>query len=367
MAKELFVGTRKGLFVFEQSADRWKLCRTGFLGVQVPMLMFDARDNLLLASLNHGHFGAKMQRSDDTGRSWEEVETPKYPPQPDDVPDVVDPMRNVAIPWSLELIWTLERSATGTVWCGTIPGGLFRSGDCGQTWQLVRSLWDRPERSHWFGGGYDYPGIHSICLHPSEPHRISLAISCGGVWVSEDDGVDWRCCSNGMRAAYVPPEQALDPNIQDPHRMVQCASQPDTLWVQHHNGIFRTTDSCENWIEVQNVEPSAFGFAVAVHPHDPNTAWFAPAISDEDRYPRDGRFVVTRTVDGGESFETLSAGLPAADAYDLIYRHAMVVDENGSTLAMGSTTGNLWISQDSGESWQCVTTNLPPIFCLRWG
>ena len=152
MARELFVGTRKGLFVFEQSADRWKLRTTAFLGVQVPMPMFDARDNLLLASLNYGHFGAKMQRSDDAGRSSEEVETPKYPPKPDDIPDVVDPTRNVPIPWSLELIWSLERSAAGTVWCGTIPGGLFRSADCGRTWQLVRSLWDRPERSHCLAG-----------------------------------------------------------------------------------------------------------------------------------------------------------------------------------------------------------------------
>ncbi len=70
--------------------------------------------------------------------------------------------------------------------------------------------------------------------------------------------------------------------------------------VQHHNGVFRSTDGGENWQEVPRVPPSVFGFAVAVHPRDPNTAWFVPAIKDETRAPVDGRLVVARTRDGGK-------------------------------------------------------------------
>ena len=308
-----------------------------------------------------------MHRSQDLGKTWDEVETPCYPPKPDDVPDIIDPMRNVAIPWSLEMIWSLQRSPKGTVWCGTIPGGLFRSDDMGDSWELVRPLWDRPERSNWFGGGYDYPGIHSICFPAQQPDTVRVAISCGGVWVSEDDGESWHCRSNGMRASYVPPDKAHDPNIQDPHRMVQCAGESDCLWVQHHNGIFRSTDACGSWREIERVKPSSFGFSVAVHPHDPSTAWFVPATSDENRIPVDGKLVVTRTRDGGESFQSFNKGLPEQSAYDLIYRHALAVDDSGEVLAMGSTTGNLWISSDSGESWNLATGNLPPVLSLQWG
>ncbi len=92
-----------------------------------------------------------------------------------------------------------------------------------------------------------------------------------------------------------------------------------------------------------------------------------PAISDEDRYPRDGRLVVTRTQDGGKSFQSLTQGLPQQDAYDLIYRHGLDVDASGETLAMGSTTGNLWISADRGDTWDKVSSNLPPILCVQWG
>ncbi|WP_446914393.1 hypothetical protein, partial [Klebsiella pneumoniae] len=91
-----------------------------------------------------------------------------------------------------------------------------------------------------------------------------------------------------------------------------------------------------------------FGFAVAAHPHDPETAWFVPAVKDECRVPVDGRLVVSRTGDGGRSFQAFGDGLPAFGCYDLVYRHALDVDDTGERLAIGSTTGNLWTSEDGG-------------------
>lgn len=89
-----------------------------------------------------------------------------------------------------------------------------------------------------------------------------------------------------------------------------------------------------------------------------------PAIKDEFRCPVDGRLVVTRTTDGGQSFQAFGEGLPAQDAYDLTYRHSLAVDRTGNVLAMGSTTGNPWISRDGGETWRIVTHHLPPIFSV---
>src|SRR6266849_4425445 len=105
--------------------------------------------------------------------------------------------------------------------------------------------------------------------------------------------------------------------------MVQCLADPDTMWVQHHNGIFKTVDGARSWTEVTNAKPSNFGFAVAVHPADPNTAWFAPMTKDEIRVPVDAQVVASRTRDGGETFEVLCNGLPQKDAYDIIFRHCL--------------------------------------------
>ena len=145
-----------------------------------------------------------------------------------------------------------------------------------------------------------------------------------------------------------------------------CPDAPDRLWVQHHNGIFKSDDGCASWQELTDVAPSAFGFAVAVHPHDADTAWFVPAVKDESRVPVDGKLVVNRTKDGGKTFESLTEGLPQRHAYDLVYRHALDVDESGERLAFGSTTGSLWSSDDGGNAWSHVSAHLPPVYCVRF-
>jgi hypothetical protein len=359
VSDRLFAATRKGLFEFHRAgAGRWAIARSAFLGSPVSMVLADPRDGALYAALDLGHFGCKLHRSDDGGASWSEIAAPSYAGVDADATE----------PPSLKLIWALEAGGAdepGVLWAGTIPGGLFRSEDRGDSWSLVRGLWDDPRRKDWFGGGYDSPGIHSVLVDPRDSRRIALGISTGGVWESRDGGASWTLGGEGLRAAYVPPDQAHDPIRQDVHRLARCAAEPDSLWIQHHNGVFRATAGIGRWEEIAP-PVSAFGFALAVHPQRPGTAWFAPAVKDEYRYPVDGRVVVNRTTDGGATFETLSQGLPQADAYDLVYRHGLDVDPSGERLAMGSTTGGLWFSEDGGDHWSGVQARLPPVYAVRF-
>ena len=75
---------------------------------------------------------------------------------------------------------------------------------------------------------------------------------------------------------------------------------------------------------------------------------------------------VRHNVDGGESFDVLRTGLPQEQAWDLVFRHALDIDGAGGVLAFGSTTGNLWVSEDQGESWATLSTHLPPIYEVRF-
>ncbi len=367
MSTRLLIGTRKGLFTARaDSAGDWQLEETGFLGDPVTMVLHEAGGHRLYAALDHGHFGVKLHRSRDAGASWEEVGAPQYPPKPEDAEDL-DPMRNEPVPWDLKRIWALESSPDGrTLWCGTMPGGLFRSDDAGASWQLSEALWQHPVRKQWFGGGADYPGIHSILIDPRDPRRITVAVSCGGVWHSDDAGGSWHPRTTGMWADYLPPERREAPTMQDPHRVVQCLAAPDVWWAQHHNGVFRSEDAGRRWQEIEKPGVSRFGFGVAVHPRDPDTAWFVPAEKDERRYPVGGRLVVTRTRDGGRTYEVLRDGLPQHPAYDLVYRHALDVDQSGERVAFGSTTGGLWLSEDQGEHWRNLSSHLPPVYCVRF-
>ncbi|MFV0445363.1 MAG: WD40/YVTN/BNR-like repeat-containing protein [Planctomycetaceae bacterium] len=368
MSCTLLVATRKGLFTFVRQPRGWEVDHIDFLGENVSMLLDDPRDQTLYAGLALGHFGAKLRRQSQGGE-WVEVGVPVYPEGavfsvwggPDAPPQTK--------PASMQEFWSLETAGAdrpGELWAGTIPGGLYHSTDRGQSWRLIESLWNRPERMGWFGGGKDYPGIHSVCVDPRDSQHVTVGISCGGVWETRDAGENWTLIGKGLRNAYMPPDMQYDQNSQDPHRLAQCPADPNVMWVQHHNGVFHSTDGAQTFREIAETGPSVFGFAVVTHPTDPQTAWLVPGVKDECRIPVDAKLCVTRTHDGGSTWETLRNGLPQQHCYDLVFRHGLDIDATGSRLVIGSSTGGLWITEDGGDSWQAISTTLPQIYCARF-
>lgn len=362
MSDSFMVSTRKGLFEVKRGKKGWDVASGDFVGDNVTLALHDRRDDTSYAALNHGHFGIKLHRKTGKG-GWEELSAPAYPPKPEGLEDLDGWGKPVK--WTTQMIWSLEPGGEKDLWCGTMPGGLFRSRDRGASWEMFENLWRMPERNKWLGGGADIPGIHSICVDPRSPDTVRVAISCGGVWATEDGGKSWRQSAHGMRFDQGPDEEAGNPDTQDPHMMVQSPSDPTKFWVQHHCGIWRSTDNAKSWQEVK-AKPSSFGFGVVVHPKESDTAWFVPGIKDEKRIPVDGKLVVTRTRDGGKTFDVLSKGLPQSHAYDIVFRHALAIDDTGDRLAFGSTTGNVWVSEDQGDSWSLVSGTLPPVHAVRF-
>ncbi|MDX2221320.1 MAG: hypothetical protein SFV21_01150 [Rhodospirillaceae bacterium] len=359
MADTIFASTRKGLVEFRRTARGWTQHAVHFLGSPVSVTLAGRDGATLIVALNLGHFGVKLHRSTDAGATWKELAPPAFPKADGKAADDAAPA-NKGI-WSLAFA---DPANPNALWCGTAPAGLFHSPDLGDTWSMNQGLWTMPERSKWFGGGTVDTILHSICVDPRNARRVAVAISCGGVNLTEDGGKTWRVASRGMFATYMPPVMKDEPSVQDPHMVVQSPSNPAVWWCQHHNGIFRSTDDLAGWHEIINVPVSNFGFAVAVHPKNADVAWFVPAISDEIRAPVGGALAATRTTDGGKSFDVIRRGLPQGGAFDLIYRHGLAVDSTGRQLAMGSTTGGLWSSDDGGDGWTLISAHLPPIHAI---
>jgi photosystem II stability/assembly factor-like uncharacterized protein len=365
----ILVGTRKGLFV----VDNHEIKSHHFQGEPVSQVLIDPRSKAWIVALNLGHFGIKLHISVDQGKTWAALAAPAFPTKPLEGDADFTHFKDDPTPWNVELIWSLSAGGADepdTLWAGCIPAGLFKSTDGGKSWALNMPLWRDPRRQKWFGGGYDAAGIHSIIVDPRDSKHVTLGVSCAGVWQSFDGGESWTLTAKGMKSDYTPPDMEEDENSQDPHSVVACTSGPDVLWSQHHCGIYRSTDGGNFWQQIttpiSSSFPSVFGFAVAVDPANPLRAWFVPAVKDQFRYPVDGKLVVTRTDDGGQTFTSFSKGLPQTHAYDLVYRHGLAVAPNGQDLAMASTTGSLWVSGDAGESWTTVSQNLPPVAVVNF-
>jgi len=355
---KMLLGTRKGLVTYSKNGHgNWVYENAHFLGIPVSIATVDPHTGYWWAMLDHGHWGCKLHRSKD-GHQWEEVTAPKYP----DGEEIKD-----GVPATTKYLWAFTSGGADrpdTIYIGTEPGGLFKSEDNGNSFELVRGLWGHPSRKEfWFGGGRENPGIHSILVDPKNSDHIFVGISCAGVFETNDNGQSWVPRNKGLKAAFLP-----DPNTDighDPHLVVMSKANPEVMWQQNHCGIFRTENGGEEWNEVsQPGGPANFGFAISAHETDPEVAWVIPGISDEIRVAVDQSLCVCRTDDGGKTWKDFRKGLPQLTSFDIVYRHALGV--NGESLAFGTTTGNLYLSNDAGESWETLNANLPMIYSLEF-
>lgn len=400
MSDRIFLGTRKGTIILERKGDSYEAVKFAHEGVPVSFVARDPRTGTIWAGLEHGHWGPKLSRSKDNGETWEDAPQIKYPegtkwidgfegdPEgpPADGDDAESKPKTPKLKDAKLLkIWDIafgNDDQPGRIYVGTIPGGLFVSDDDGETFELNMPLWNHESRggdltqgdlagrkSHWFGGGAGINGVHAAGLHsvavdPSDGDHLYVGVSCAGVLETTDGGKTWGGRNKGMTVTFLPnPEPEWG---HDPHFVTLCKGDPKHLWQQNHCGVFYSDNGAESWQCADAKDDGVhFGFAVASDEKDGKTAWLVPAVADDSRNAIDASLFVARTQDGGKSWERLTKGLPQGNAYDLVYRHAL--DNSGDTLAFGSTTGNVYFSNDRGDTWACAGNHFPPIYSVRFG
>lgn len=366
----LLLGTRKGLLIYEKQNGNWCFVREAFVGNPVSYAAVDSRTGMLWACLDYGHWGAKLHRSPDMGITWQEIAAPKYPEDARvlSFEETFSDQESVeGVPALLSYIWLIQPGPTNhpdRLYMGTEPGGLFQSEDGGENFSLVEGLWNHPSRlRHWFGGGRDKPGLHSVIVDPRDSNHIYVGISCGGVFETLDGGKTWGPRNKGLYASFLPnPDAEVG---HDPHLLIASPANPDVMWQQNHCGVFRSVDGARSWQNIsQENGPVNFGFAIAVDEQDPDCAWVVPAVSDSYRVAIDRALCVCRTDDGGKTWAELRTGLPQQHSYDVVFRHAL--DIQGNILAFGTTTGNVFISENRGDEWYCLGNYLPLVYSVRF-
>jgi hypothetical protein len=318
-------------------------------------MAYDARGerHRLWAGTSSEHWGAILRWSDDFGAKWTKPETGTVR-----FPDKAGA--------SLKQIWQISPGRADdldTMYCGVEPAALFVSRDAGASWSLVRGLWDHPHRPRWEPGGGGLC-LHTIVLDPLRASRVTVAISTGGVYRTDDGGATWRAMNRGVRAEFLPDKH---PEFgQCVHKVVQHPSRPDRFFLQNHWGLYRSDDGGESWRDVANGVPSDFGFAMAAHPHDADSVYIVPIESDGFRCTPGARLRVYRTRNGGRSWQALGRGLPQEGAYETVLRDALSTDTlRPAGVYFGTRSGKLYASRDEGASWRLALDGLPPIVCVK--
>src|SRR5690349_23656242 len=94
---------------------------------------------------------------------------------------------------------------------------------------------------------------------------------------------------------------------------------------------------------IANGVPSDFGFAMVMHPRNPDCVYIVPVESDQFRCTCDGRLRVYRTRNLGASWEPLMRGLPQKGSYETVLRDAMTADSLDPVgLYFGTRNGQLY-------------------------
>ena len=227
MAERILVGTRKGTFIVDKSDGRWRPALVGHAGAGVNYVARDPSTGTLWALLGHGHWGAKLSRSRDDGKTWEDAAQVRYPDGARyigmDFDEQGNPKEGAVRPATLLKLWVIGFCRSGRIYVGTIPGGLFVSSDGGETFELNRPLWNHGSRggdlfadeptskNHWFGTpaseGEFAPGIHSIVVDPRDrtacwSRSRPPACSEHRRWES------WHGRNKGLRNDYLPDPEA---------------------------------------------------------------------------------------------------------------------------------------------------------------
>lgn len=246
------------------------------------------------------------------------------------------------------------------LYVSTAVGGIFRTYDKGLNWEPIFD-------------DIAVPSIGNIAIAPSNAQRIyagtgeangsatSGAFFGNGIYRSDNGGDSWT--ATGLEDSNHIGRIVVDP--QDPDRVFVAAT--GILYGKNdERGIYRTTTGGNDWERVLFVTDSTAAIDVVINPVNTDTIFAAMWERTRKPYQRDYGGVssaVHRSVDGGDTWEILTNGLPVSD--DQTGRIGLAISESDPNTVYARYTTNeitnafngVYKSSDSGNSWTLVSNN----------
>jgi photosystem II stability/assembly factor-like uncharacterized protein len=341
----LLAGTLDGLYLYESTCERngWVERGPVLKGFEVSHAILDPRDGKTIWAAVTGEGQTAVYRSPDRGETWDMA----------------------GEPFDCEAVWHVEpghASHPGRVYAGVKPAALYQSDDNGDTWQPVSALNDHDSRGEWYGGGGGLI-LHTIVTNHDDPNDIAVGISVAGVFRSTDGGASWSPSNEGTLSSAEMYEEWNGVAAQHAgvhrcvHKMVRNPANTSVLFQQNHDGVYRSDDGGQNWIDVSDGLRDRFGFVIGATRD--GSVYVVPQDMDQIRYS--GQLEVYRMRDADRTWQALTVGLPEVERLTL-YREGMATDNClPGGVYFGTCEGDLYGTADGGEAWRKMASGLPPV------
>ena len=245
-----------------------------------------------------------------------------------------------------DLPWTLGADARvpGLVWLGVSPAMVYRSGDGGATWAGCYAFNEIPGRETWtFPPPPHIPHVRSIFPDPAQAGGVYVGVEEGGVFRSIDDGATWESLNEGL--------------FFDVHE-VMAAPDERHMYATTGSGFHRSEDGGQSWRLVKEGLDRPYTMPLVAAPEDPALLYTAAAGTPPPGWRTNGtaNAAIYRSEDGGVHWSQLAEGLP--DSFETMVR-TMVAGPDGALMA--ASASDLYISEDRGEHWRLVKSDVPPV------
>ena len=342
-SRQLWVGTQDGLVLFERTDDgEWREGQRALRGQHISSIIFERTTETMFA----GAFFGSVHASSDAGKSWER--------------------RDNGIP--IHDVYSLACHVVdgkALVYAGTQPAHLFVSEDLGQHWSELPSLREVPTSSQWsFPAPPHIAHTKFITFDPQDSHTIYACVEQGAFLKSTDLGKSWH--ELNTVGLYKDKDRPVE-HFYDVHRALIDPRDPQRIYVTGGAGLYVTYTGGSSWERWTSPEwaPDVYPDGFVWNPKNPNTMFVAAAEHNPVTWRKAGPLAhaggkIYRSNDGGKNWQKLGGGLPDSLKHEF---GALCLEESAGVCSIfgGTTGGELFCSEDSGESWKLITSDLAPI------
>lgn len=212
-------------------------------------------------------------------------------------------------------------------------------------------------------GPYRGGRVVAVAGVPSQPNVYYFGATGGGVWKTEDGGLNWRNVSDGAFQTGSVGAVAVaesDPNVIFVGMGETCIRTN----FSHGDGVYKSEDAGQTWRNVGLKETRQIG-EVRIHPKDPSVVYVA-ALGNV--FGRDDQRGLYRTRDGGETWQKVLYVDDQTGAVDVIldpnnprivYATFWQVYRKPWLLYSGGPQSAIYRSRDGGDHWTKLSRGLP--------